>query len=144
MKKLLLIIFIAAGLLSCKKNAEDNPTQYDWVLETATVTPALTFNNKTSTDYKAVLGEESCMKNYTLTLYESGSYVFSSNGALCDMFVPDLNKQKWTREGDVITLTNNNYIQTLKVVNNTLVESRTFTQNSVTYTVVSIFKPKAK
>lgn len=132
------------ALLSCKKDPSENPSKYDWVLATATVTPALTVGNKTSTDYKSLSGEESCMKNFTLTLFENGSYAFSSNGALCDMLAPDLTKQKWTRDGDNIILTNNNYTQTFTLVNSTLVESRSFTQNGSTYTLVYVYQPTKK
>ncbi|RZK52546.1 MAG: hypothetical protein EOO91_19140, partial [Pedobacter sp.] len=62
---LVLALFLVA--LGCKKQtASEDITAYKWVLKTAVISPAITVNGKTTTDYKNSLGEHSCLaNNYT-------------------------------------------------------------------------------
>jgi hypothetical protein len=145
MKKLILIICVCA-FISCKKeNASENITDYNWVLKTAVINPAITINGKTSTDYKNILGDGSCLaSNYTLAFLTTGIYQIGSNGALCDM-IPNSKDQKWTKEGDLITLSNSyGNASSLTVSGNTMLQTTSFTQNNVNYTVVYTYSAKSK
>jgi len=140
----LALVFLSLG---CKKeNAADNITAYNWVLETAVINPAITIGSKTGTDYKNLQGEGSCLaSNYTMIFLSTGIFQISSNGALCDM-VANTKDQKWAKEKNKITLTGNNYLNynPLIVDGNTMVQTNTFTQNNVNYTVVYTYKAKIK
>jgi hypothetical protein len=144
MKKLILVICFLAALTSCKKESVDDITKQDWVLETAVVTPALTVNGVTSTDYKNIFGSGSCLaSNYTLIFHEDGSFGFGSNGALCDMLASS-KLDTWTRDGSTITLKNRFGKETVLTLDNNIL---TYTENTggpaVTgYTVFYTFKAK--
>ncbi len=143
MKKLILLICVATGLLSCKKDAADDITKYDWVIESATVTPAVTINGKTSTDMISLSGSGSCYTNLTLSFLENGIFIVGSNGALCDM-VPNNNNQKWAKDGDVIKLTTDYGTRQLTLKGNMIIETGTYSDNSGTHELVSIYKAKSK
>lgn len=142
MKNILLIICVFT-LFSCKKdNASENITAYNWVLSAQIVSPAITIDGKTSTDYLSLQNPESCTKNFTYNFLETGIFTFGSNGALCDM-IANTNSQKWKLEGDQIILDYGNAINTtssLKVNENTLTQSSTITVNGVNYSLTSTYK----
>ncbi|TKC12910.1 hypothetical protein FA048_04645 [Pedobacter polaris] len=138
MKRLILFICVCS-FLSCKKNnkAEENITDYYWVLKTAVITPAKIINGKSTTDYKNALGEGSCLaSNYTFNFLSTGIYQVSSNGSLCDM-VANNNDQKWSKDGNVITLLNNYAaIKQLTVSGNVMLQTTSFTENNVNYNII--------
>lgn len=144
MKKVIFFLFICS-MLACKKETTPSDiTNYYWVLKTAVISPAKVINGKTTTDYKNAFGEGSCMTNYTLNFLTTGVYQRSSNGSLCDMLA-NTNDQKWTREGDIITL-NNNYanIKQLNISGKLMLETTTFTENNVNYTIVYTYSATKK
>ncbi|MDQ8006529.1 MAG: hypothetical protein REI64_17130 [Pedobacter sp.] len=97
------VLLIALFGLGCKKGLSDDITQYNWVLESQMVTPAITLYGKTSTDYLALQNPEGCTKNNTLNFKKDGTYSISSNGSLCDMATNSSN-QKWTRTDNELVL----------------------------------------
>lgn len=138
-----IFLFIIAGLFfSCKKdNTTANITDYNWVLKAQMISPAITINGKTSTNYLSLQNPDGCSKNFTYVFYESGLFEFSSNGSLCDM-IANSKSQKWKREGDQITLDYGNVGSTvliLKVTGNSLVRTSEFTSNGEKYTLVSTY-----
>ncbi|KQR71777.1 hypothetical protein [Pedobacter sp. Leaf176] len=143
MKKLflILVLFTAFG---CKKksiNPEDI-TQYEWLLSTATISPAMVINGKPETNFKTMSGPSGCLNsNYTLSFSKDGSYAFSSNGPLCDMI--SFRNAKYTRNGNEITL-NDGGAQPSKYIlsGNSITNKYTFEQNNVSYTVTYIYNPK--
>lgn len=139
-----MFLLIVLSALSCKKDTAENITANNWVLETSTINPAYTVNQKTSTDYKNIYGSGSCYaSNFTYSFLDSGIYTVSSNGALCDM-VANTNDQKWTRIGDTITLTSGYGTESMKISENRITQTSSFDDKGVHYTVVSIFAPVKK
>lgn len=128
-------------LFACKKENIEDVTSVKWVLETAVVTPAMTVNGKTSTDYKNIYGAGSCLaSNYTYVFLKSGIFEVSSNGALCDM-VANTTNQKWTKQDDQLIL---NGTSRFTIKGNTIENIAAFTANGIDYTVVYTFKAKTK
>jgi len=84
MKKFLLIL-LACTTLACKKDNDKTLTSKNWVIESASVTPAMTINNKTSNNYIGLMGQSSCVANMSISFSSDGTYSSGSNGALCDM-----------------------------------------------------------
>lgn len=142
MKKLILFVCICT-LLSCKKdNASEDISAYNWVLTTQVVSPAITIDGKTSTDYLSLQNPEGCTKNFAYTFLETGIFTFGSNGALCDM-IANTPSQKWKLEGDQIILDYGNGSSAtppLKLNENTLTQSSTITVNGVNYSLTSTYK----
>ena len=137
-----LIMFLFFG---CKKEQKvDNVTAYNWVLTTAVVSPAMTINGKSETDYLAIAGEPCYKYNYTISFFENGVYAISANGPLCDM-VPNSNIQKWSKSGNVITL-NNGYGASTQLIpaGNNLIQTFNTTNLGVNYKIVFVYKPKSK
>jgi hypothetical protein len=116
-------------------------TDFKWVLSSAIVTPAMTMNGKTSTNYMDLEGKGSCLGGgYALTFLETGIYQSSSNGASCKM-PPNNDDQKWSLEGDTIILKNkygssNPYI----FKGNTIVQNVSIVNNGVTYKIDYTYK----
>lgn len=142
------ILFAALILLSfsCKKeNASENITGYHWVLKAQVASPAVTLNGKTSTDYLSLQNPEGCTKNFAFTFFANGVFGVSSNGALCDM-VANSDRQKWTREGDQITLDYGGGASpaTLTIKGNIMVRTDNITMNGTTHTIVSTYKAEKK
>ncbi|RZL53665.1 MAG: hypothetical protein EOO93_20740 [Pedobacter sp.] len=141
MKKLLLIICVCI-VFSCKKdNASENITAYNWVLKAQIISPAITIDGKTSTDYLSLQNPEGCTKNFAYTFLETGIFTFGSNGALCDM-IANTNSQKWKLEEDQITLDYGNGSSAtppLKVNENTLTQTSTITVNGTNYSLTSTY-----
>ena len=141
MKKLLLIICVCI-IFSCKKdNASENITAYNWVLKAQIISPAITIDGKTSTDYLSLQNPEGCTKNFAYTFLETGIFTFGSNGALCDM-IANTNSQKWKLEEDQITLDYGNGSSAtppLKVNENTLTQTSTITVNGTNYSLTSTY-----
>jgi hypothetical protein len=144
MKRLVLLLCICA-FISCKKDAAKDITKYHWVLDKAVVTPAMTVGGKTTMDYKNINGPHSCLANdYTYIFLTTGIYQVSSNGALCDMAM-NSSSQKWTKEGDKITL-KNGYGSNIEatVEGNKMEQTSTFSKEGITYTVKYTYKAKSK
>lgn len=141
MKKLLLIICVCI-VFSCKKdNASENITAYNWVLKAQIISPAITIDGKTSTDYLSLQNPEGCTKNFAYTFLETGIFTFGSNGALCDM-IANTNSQKWKLEEDQITLDYGNGSSAtppLKVNENTLTQTSTITVSGTNYLLTSTY-----
>ncbi|TCC93522.1 hypothetical protein EZ428_01760 [Pedobacter frigiditerrae] len=135
----LALIFLTIG---CKKdNTTANITDYNWVLKAQVISPAITINGKTSTNYLSLQNPEWCSKNFTYVFYESGLFEFSSNGSLCDM-IPNTKSQKWKREGDQVTLDYGNTggtVVILKVKGNSLIHTSEITSNGEKHALVSTY-----
>lgn len=144
MKRLILFICICT-LFSCKKkNASENITGYNWVLKAQVISPAITIDGKTSTDYLRLQNPEGCTKNFTYTFYDTGIFDVSSNGALCDM-VANSNSQKWKLEGDQIIIDYTNVISqsaSLKIRGNTLTQTSNLKINEINYSLTSTYEAK--
>lgn len=138
---ILALIFLTTG---CKKNSTTaNITEYNWVLKAQVISPAITVNGKTSTNYLSLQNPDGCSKNFTYVFYENGIFEFSSNGSLCDM-IANSKLQKWKRDGDQITLDYGNVGATeiiLKVKENALIHTSQFTSNGKDYTLASTYLP---
>lgn len=135
MKKL--IVFVAICLImACKKDSPaDDVTAYSWVLRAQVISPAITINGKTSTDYLSFQNPEGCTKNHTLSFYSNGVFARGSNGALCDM-VANSDQQKWTKEGNQLILND----KTVLILNdNTLTGTSTLNYNGANYTITSTY-----
>ena len=80
--------------------------------------------------------------NYTLAFKSDGTYTLSSNGPLCDMLA-NTAAQKWTKEGDKVTLTHP-YIPTIvaTIDGDNLVYTTSSTNGSVSYSIVYKFEAK--
>jgi hypothetical protein len=145
MKKLILLFICLSAFFSCKKDSNKELTSNQWVLETAVVTPALTVNNVTSTDYKNIFGSGSCLaSNYTLVFNADGSYGFGSNGALCDMLASS-KEDTWTQDGSTIVLKDRRGRETILTINNkaiTYTETLSVGTPATSHTVLYTFKAK--
>jgi hypothetical protein len=138
--KILIGLFLLFTLLSCKKQPDNILTTKDWVLESATVNPAMTIGNKTSTDYKNLLGPGSCLSsNYTLKFNTNGTFNGHSNGALCDLLVPS-EPNKWSREGNMIRLLGSSFNEVATLADQSLTYTSVSTIDMVIYTTVYIFR----
>lgn len=137
-----LVLALICLTIGCKKdNATENITEYNWVLKAQVISPAITINGKTSTNYLSLQNPEWCSKNFTYVFYESGLFEFSSNGSLCDM-IPNSKSQKWTRDGDQITLDYGNAggtVVILKVKGNSLIHTSEITSNGEKHALVSTY-----
>ncbi|MBE5319601.1 hypothetical protein IM793_10545 [Pedobacter sp. MR2016-19] len=102
MKKLILILTVCLAF-GCKKDLDKTLTKKDWRIESITVSPAMTIGQKTSTNYMELMGLSSCESNSMISFSSEGTYVWSSNGALCDM-LSDTSIKTWKRDGDQIFL----------------------------------------
>jgi len=134
----LALIFVTLG---CKKdNTTENITAYNWVLKKQVVTPAITINGKTSTNYLSLQNPEGCSKNFTYVFYENGAFEYGSNGSLCDMMA-NSKLQKWKRDGDQVTLDygNSGTTYSLEVKGNALTNTSEITSNGEKYTVISTY-----
>ncbi len=144
MRKLVLLVCIS--LLACKKDASENITAYNWVLETAVISPAKTYNGKQETNYM-LMDPSTCLQNsFTITFSADGTYGYSSTGPLCDLIAND-KSLKWTKEEDKITLSNNNAAIIANIIQkDKLVYENNFTDNNlgVNYKVIYTFKAKSK
>ena len=147
MKRLLLISLICFAF-ACKKKeviAGNDITKYSWRLLSATVSPAMVINGKSETNYMTMSGSSACLNhNYTLSFYDNGSFNISSNGPLCDLFVPAA-KTSWIVSGNDIRLNDGMGNESVfKLDGNTITDINTFQQNGVTYTITYIYKAKSK
>ncbi|MBO9675957.1 MAG: hypothetical protein J7577_21110 [Sphingobacteriaceae bacterium] len=140
MKKLLLIL-TACLALSCKKDLDKTLTKKDWRIESATVKPAMTIGQKTSTNYLELMGPSSCVSNSMISFSPEGTYVWGSNGALCDV-LSDTSVKTWKREGDQIFLSAMpKSPMTLKGDKLSQITSTT-TPDGIIYTFVFVYKSK--
>lgn len=143
MKKVWLLLLICTSL-ACKKSGSDDITQYNWVISSAVVTPAMTIDGKTSTNFLEIANSSTCFTGLTYVFQTNGVFVTGSNGPLCDR-APDGPNQKWTREGNIVKL---NYGGTDTrqgaLTGNKLIIVDKYTQNNVEYTVAFTFIAKDK
>lgn len=143
---MLLFAFFGFG---CKKDiAIDDVTSYNWVLKTQIVSPAITVDGKTSTNYLSLQNPEGCTKNFTYTFHETGFYTVNSNGALCDMF-NNHDAQKWKLEGNQLILqsgyvTFESSIIKLTINKSTLVNTSTLTLGGINHTITSTYIAQKK
>jgi len=144
MRKLVLLVFIC--LSACKKDASQNITAYNWVLETAVISPAKTYNGKQETNYM-LMDPSTCLQhNFKITFSVDGTYGYSSTGPLCDLLGND-KLLKWTQEGDKIVLSNHNATIVANIIQkDKLVYENNFTENNsgVNYKVIYTYKAKSK
>jgi len=140
MKKLLLILTVCLAF-GCKKNLDETLTKKDWRIESATVKPAMTIGQKTSTNYLELMGPSSCVSNSIMSFSSEGTYFWSSNGALCDL-LSDTSVKTWKREGDQIFLSDMpKYPMTLK--GDRLIQTTSSTTtDGIIYTFVFVYKSK--
>ncbi|MFC3560948.1 hypothetical protein [Pedobacter jamesrossensis] len=140
MKKLLLLLVICTAL-SCKKDADKTLINTNWVIESTTVTPAMTSGGKTSTNYLELMGPSSCDATWILSFAKDGTFTAGANGALCDLFV-DKSIKTWKKNGDQIFLsTDPNFPFILK--NGKLTQTKTISsQNGIVYTFVYVYISK--
>ena len=134
---ILAVIFLSLG---CKKeHTTQNITDYNWVLKAQVISPAITINGKTSTNYLSLQNPEGCSKNFTYVFYDNGAFEYGSNGSLCDM-VANSKLQKWKREGDQLTLDYGNGTSfSLNVTANALIRTSEITSNGEKYTLISTY-----
>ncbi|MDQ7948059.1 MAG: hypothetical protein REI78_06865 [Pedobacter sp.] len=140
------ILIICLGIFlitSCKKDASDNLTKYNWVLESEVVSPAMTINGTTSTDYMLLRGPESCAKNYTIAFAKNGSFTVSSTGSLCDMKANTADQQ-WTRGGDQLSLNFGKSVTSMTILEDALVSKMTIVFNGTPFVVTSTYRAKSK
>ena len=143
MKKLLLLFAICLTIISCKKDIDKTLTSKTWAIESATITPAVTIGNKTSTNYIELMGQASCVANMMMTFSTDGTYTIGSNGALCDMAV-STDLKTWTRNGDQIILSsdrNSPMVLNGKKLTQTISLPAT---SGTGYTIVYVYKAQSK
>ena len=140
MKKLILILVICTAL-SCKKDADKTLTNANWMIESTTVTPAMTSGGKTSTNYLELMGPSSCDATWMLSFAKDGTFTAGANGALCDLLV-DKSIRTWKRDGDrifVSTAPDSPFI----LKNGKLTQTKTTSaQGGIVYTFVYVYKAK--
>jgi len=94
-----------------------------------------------------LMDPSTCLQhNFTVTFSADGTYGYSSTGPLCDLIGND-KSLKWTKEGDKITLSNNNAAIIANIIQkDKLVYENNFTDNNlgVNYKVVYTYKAKSK
>jgi hypothetical protein len=140
MKKILLVICICASL-ACKKEIKDLSGEV-FVLKAATVSPAMTINGKTGTDYLAISGNPCLIYNYSIVFEKDGTFKTSSGGPLCDR-MPESGTQKWEKVGSQVTLTYPNARQIMaKLADRQLTYTIKHVDAGVTYEVVYQFVAK--
>ena len=103
MKKLLVVLLICSAM-ACKKDQDATLTKNDWLIESATVSPAMTSGGKTSTNYIELMGPSSCVATTTLSFSDNGTFSSGSNGALCDLMSTGARTVTWRRDGDQVFL----------------------------------------
>lgn len=137
MKKFILVFACLVTMLSCKKEASDNITAYNWVLTSAKVNPAITIGNITSTDLNVVF-KNGCYTNLTYTFLKDGTFTAGSNGALCDMATSS-SKQTWVKNGSIITFSGDYGEETMTIDNNVMTGTGTIIIAGTTYITTLIF-----
>ena len=142
MKKLLLIL-LACTTLACKKDNDKTLTSKNWVIESASVTPAMTINNKTSNNYIELMGQASCVANMSISFSSDGTYSSGSNGALCDMAtITDI--RTWTRNGDQISLSATKDFPMVLSGNKLTQTVSTSPTAGIVYTFTYVYKAQSK
>ncbi|MEE1946239.1 hypothetical protein VRU48_14035 [Pedobacter sp. KR3-3] len=142
MKKLLLLALVCMAL-ACKKSASDNMTKYNWTISSAVVTPAMTIDGKTSTDFLAIGNASTCLTGLTYIFNENGTFVTSSNGPLCDR-APESPSQKWTRNGNIVKLNYGGGGREAALNGDKLIIVDKSTKDNVEYTIVTTLIAKQK
>lgn len=140
MKRLFFVI-CCLSLLACKKEIT-NLNGQAFLLKKATISPAMIINGKAETNAMTMYGGACLNYNYTITFKDDGTYTISSNGPLCDMLA-NTSAQKWSREGNQITLTHP-VIQTIvaTIDGQKLTYSIKSNQGGITYTTEYRFEAK--
>ena len=139
MKKLLSVLLICTAI-ACTKDAYKTLVSKKWVIESVTVQPAMTMGDKTSENYIALSGPESCVANLSLSFAKDSSYVAGANGALCDR-MNDARVKTWRREGNKIVLSASPSTP-LFFDGKKLTQTTTTEQDGKTYTFVYVYKSK--
>lgn len=145
MRKLALILCLFC-LLSCKKDASEDVTAYNWVLVKATVNPGKMYKGKIETDYMLMDPSTCLANNFTINFSKDGTYAYSSSGPLCDM-AQNTSSLVWTQNGKDINLSNTGGTINARIEDkNKLVYANTFSDSNVGqyYTVEYVFSAKAK
>ncbi|MCX2573544.1 hypothetical protein [Pedobacter sandarakinus] len=141
MKKLIFFTLLCT-VLACKKGSDQKLADNNWQIQSSTITPALTTSGKTSTNYIELMGAESCIARMSILFNANGTYIMSSNGALCDMF-DNFGIKTWRRDGNKIFLSA--FAEPLMLDGKKLTQTTTFTAAGGTvYTLVSVYKAKSK
>jgi hypothetical protein len=144
MKNLLFLLIITA-LVSCKKDADKTLINKNWVIASATITPARTVGNKTTTDLLELAGPGSCEANTILTFSKDGNFTSSSNGALCDLYVdPKAPAITWRRDGDQIFLSSAPSSPMLQSGEKLSHTTNNIQADGTVYTILRIYKAKSK
>jgi hypothetical protein len=140
-----LIVALILLSFSCKKNnASEDITGYNWVLTAQVVSPAITIDGKTSTDYLSLQNPEGCTKNFGYTFNDTGIFTVSSTGALCDM-VANSDQQKWEKDGDQLKLDfGRGMVRTLTVQKNSMIQTATITVDGANYMQTSTYSAQKK
>lgn len=140
MKKLILILTVCLAL-GCKKDLDKTLTKKDWLIESVTVSPAMTIGKKTSTNYIELMGPSSCVSNSMISFSKDGTYTAGSNGALCDL-KPDTSIKTWRRDGDQIFLSSAPQSPLILSGNKLTQTTSTPLQGGIIYTFVFVYKSK--
>lgn len=132
------------AFFGCKKDLSEDITQYHWVLKSQTVTPAITLNGKTSTDYLSLQNPQGCTRNNTLSFSENGVFYVSSNGALCDMLANN-DSQKWIKTDQKLLLKYGDGYEVEHVVEkDKMINTSTMVIGDKSYSLVTIRKAEKK
>nr|WP_315420571.1 hypothetical protein [uncultured Pedobacter sp.] len=140
MKKLLLILTVCLAF-GCKKDLDKTLTKKDWRIESITVSPAMTIGQKTSTNYMELMGPSSCVSNSMISFSSEGTYVWSSNGALCDL-LSDTSIKTWKRDGDQIFLSSAPQSPLILSGDKLTQTTSTPLQGGIIYTFVYVYKSR--
>ncbi|GGE59911.1 hypothetical protein EV200_103556 [Pedobacter psychrotolerans] len=139
MRKLLFVLLICTAV-ACTKDTYKTLISKKWVIESVTVTPAMTLGGKTDTNYIALSGPENCVANLSLSFAADSTYVAGANGALCDMMA-DASVKTWKKDGNKIVLSASPSAP-LSFDGKKLTQTTTTQQNGTTYTFLYTYKSK--
>jgi hypothetical protein len=146
MKKLLLILTVCLAFGCKKKDSEANVeiTNYNWILQSAVVSPALQIDGKAETNFMTMAGPSGCLNsNYTLNFANNGAFAITSTGPLCDMI--SFQNAKWTKTGSEIKMDDGfGHISIYTLDGQKITNKYVFDQNNTTYTVTYVFTAKSK
>ena len=142
MRKIIIVLFICVAA-ACKKDTDKTLTAKTWVIESATVSPAMTLGAKTTTNYIELMGPNSCVANMMINFSTDGTYSMSSNGALCDMYV-STDIKTWRRDGEKVILSANGTSPMLLKGDKLTQTTTSNAPGGVIYTIVYVYKAQSK
>ena len=132
------------AFLGCKKDLSEDITQYHWKLKSQTVTPAMTLNGKTSTNYLSLQNSDGCTKDNKLSLNTDGVFSISSTGALCDM-VANNSTQKWVRTDNKLLLKyGTSFEEEFEIEKDRMTSTSTIVIGDKSYLLVTVRKAEKK